>query len=368
MTTGMNARGRKGKQAVAIGAALLLGGLLIHPIASSARPDCGWGGFSDQHPPGSCWRPFSAKSPFNRLLAASPQQPRNSASAVATVAASGPGPMIIGGIADTADDYSHPIYFSSRNNPVFTVDCVEFGGQCEVDDARVRIPDLARPAFGDDAHLAVIDQRHGWEYDFWQVRDKPSGGGRLEVSWGGRTPIGTENAKGLGAAGTAAGFALSAGIVRPAELSAGEIDHALFMTVPCTNGHSVYPAGEGVGADCGGPDAPAMGQRFYLEMTKREIDALGIKNWQRTILHAMRRYGLFVGDTGGSGWGFKVESGTSATSFGRPDPWAALGRKLRVPSYVESDGTTRYTFDLAQAVDWASELRVASPCVSRGRC
>ena len=177
-----------------------------------------------------------------------------------------------------------------------------------------------------------------------------------------------ENAKGLGAAGTAAGFALSAGIVRPAELSAGEIDHALFMTVPCTNGHSVYPAGEGVGADCGGPDAPAMGQRFYLAMTKREIDALGIKNWQRTILHAMRRYGLFVGDTGGSGWGFKVESGTSATSFGRPDPWAALGRKLRVPSYVDWDGTTRYTFDLGPAVDWASELRVASPCVSRGRC
>ena len=68
-----------------------------------------------------------------------------------------------------------------------------------------------------------------------------------------------------------------------------------------------------------------MGQRFYLAMTKREIDALGIKNWQRTILHAMRRYGLFIGDTGGSGWGFKVESGASATSFGRPDPWAALG-------------------------------------------
>ena len=363
----MKAGGGTGKRALAVGAALLLGGLLIYPVAS-ARPDCGWGSFSDKRPPGACWRPFSANSPFNRPLPGSPQQPRNSAATVATVASSGPGPKIIGGIADTADDYSHPIYFSSRNNPLFTVDCVEYGGQCEVDGARVRIPKRARPAAGDDAHLAVIDQRHGWEYDFWQVRDKPRGGGRLVVSWGGRTSIGGESAKGLGAGGTAAGFALSAGIIRPTELRARQIDHALFMTVPCTNGRSVFPAGVGVGSDCGGPNAPAMGQHFYLEMSKRDIEALVVSKWEKAILQAMRRYGMFVGDTGGSGWGFKVESGTSETSFGRPDPWATLGRRLGVPAYLDWDGTTRYTFDLGPAVDWASELRVASPCVSRGRC
>ena len=106
----------------------------------------------------------------------------------------------------------------------------------------MRIPDAARPAAGGDGHLAVIDQADGWEYDFWQVQQKPKGGGTLTVSYGGKTPYGTSNADGLGSNATAANFALSAGIIRPSELEAGKIDHALFMVVECTNGTAVWPA------------------------------------------------------------------------------------------------------------------------------
>jgi hypothetical protein len=278
------------------------------------------------------------------------------------------------GVADTPDDFDHPIYFSRPGNPTFRIHCLEFGGRCPVEGDRIEIPDQARPAGGDDGSLAVIDQREGWEYDFWQVRSKPGGGGRIDASWAGRTRIGTEIATGLRAGSTAAGFALSAGIIRPAELRAGEIDHALFMVVKCTNGTHVWPAaGPGSGRSCssiGLPDAhaPALGAHFYLEMTRSEIDALPVPEWQETILRAMAHYGMFVGDTGGVGWRLKVESATSFTSFGHPDPWVKIARRLGLPAYRSKDGTTRYIFDMRGSVNWTDELRVAAPCVSRGRC
>ena len=343
------------------------------PVPAPAGAGC-HGPFDETHPPGPCWRPFSGRSPFNRPLPRKPRQAGDSAAVAAAVASWGSGPRILSGVADTADDFGHPIYFSARRNPSFRVDCVEFGGDCELDGERVRIPNQARPAAGGDAHMAVIDQRHGVEYDFYNVITKPAGGGRLVVGWGGETKIDDERSRGLGAEATAAGFALSAGIIRPAELRAGEIDHALFMTVPCSRGSSVYPSGPGAGTSCAHSDEsrpapPAMGQRLYLGMSKGEVNALPIPRWERTILQAMRRYGMFVGDTGGGGeWGIQFESPSSFTSFGRSDPWLSLGRRVGLAPDHQSDGTTRYVWDMRGAVDWATELRVAAPCVSHRGC
>ena len=73
-------------------------------------------------------------------------------------------------------------------------------------------------------------------------------------------------------------FGGAAGIIRPAELAVGKIDHALFMVVKCTNGESVPPAGSGAGTACsdiGLPNegAPPMGAHFFLDMTDAEIAA-----------------------------------------------------------------------------------------------
>jgi len=350
---------------------------VLMPLDSPAGGEhCRWGSFNAKHAPGACWRPFSDASPFNRPLPAHPRQPPDSPLVARMLAGLKPGLRLEVGNADTADDYSHPIYFSRRRDPRYEVDCTKFGGRCPVDGRRVAIPRAARPAGGRDGHLAVIDQRRGWEYDFWQARKGRvrDGRGRLTVSWGGRTRIGTPTAMGLDAEATAAGFALSAGVIRPAELRAGEIDHALFMTVYCTNGKSVSPAVDNPGRSCseiGRPEiaGPAMGQHFFLEMSEPEIRGLGLPVWQQAILVAMARYGMFVGDTGGpDSWGIKIESGSSFTSFGRTAPWVRLAQELGLPSYTADDGTTRYTLDMRDAVDWENELRIAAPCVSAGRC
>ncbi len=264
---------------------------------------------------------------------------------------------------DTASDWYHPIYFSVPTDPLFTVRCTRSWGTCEVEGLQVRIPDAARPAGGGDAHLAVVDQATAWEYDFYEVQDKPAGGGVLEVAWGGRTPI---KGSGLASDATAAHFGLLAGVIRAPELQAGRIDHALFMMVGCTSDRYVYPAG-GYAAACDDPtDAPAVGQLFWLDMTATEIDALDVPAWKRTILHALRRYGAYVGDTGGNeAFTFQFESSTTYTSFGVDDPLAAVARD-QAAGVTERDG--RYYFDLGSGVDWQGRLRVLDPCVASGSC
>lgn len=351
--------------------AVALAIVLLSGAESSFAKGCKFGEFTDKNPPKACWRPFSAESPFNRKLPPSPRQVTTSPLIGLTTVGLGAGPNFEAGNAGTTDDFEHPVYFSSKDDPVYRVHCVNFGGSCEIAGDRVRIPRRALPAGGSDGHLGVIDQANGWEYDFWQVQERSPDGGRLAISFGGRTRIGSPGADGLGSNATAAHFATSAGAIRPEELRTGLIDHALFMTVPCTNGRSVWPAGEGAGTRCSklsstGAAAPAMGQHFFLQMSNREIENLAVPRWQKTIFLAMANYGLFVGDTGGGGWGLKLWTGSPGP--GAPDPWVQLANRLNVPTYSAGDGTTRYGFDMREAFDWSLRLRVAAPCVSRRTC
>jgi hypothetical protein len=259
-------------------------------------------------------------------------------------------PRFTAGLADTSNDYDHPVYYSQPSDPLYTLHCTEAWGRCAIEGMAIHVPAAARAAGGDDGHMAVIDQSSGWEYDFWQVLQKPAGGGTLSISWGGRTRI---DGSGLGSAGTAGNFGLAAGIIRPQELAAGHIDHALFMVVKCTNGTSVAPAGRDVGRTCSSmglsnANAPAMGQHFYLDMSDAEIGALAKPVWQKTVLLAMAHYGLYVGDTGGGC--LKIESGSSYTSFGLADPWVQVARDAGVSN----------SFDLSDAVDWSAHLKVAA--------
>ena len=69
------------------------------------------------------------------------------------------------------------------------------------------------------------------------------------------------------------------------------------------------------------------------------------------------RYGGYVGDTGGAGFGVMTMSGVSYTALGAEDPWVALARRAQLPP--GADGT--YRFDLAAGIDWAGRLQVLLP-------
>ena len=213
--------------------------------------------------------------------------------------------------------------------------------------------------------MTVVDQRSGWEYDFWRVLSKPAGGGRLDVAWGGKTRI---DGDGLGAEANAANFGELAGNLRVEELQAGLIDHALFLSVDCDSGDSVYPATH-VGRSCSdiglsNAHAPAMGQRFQLDMSDAEIEALAVPAWKKTILRAMAHYGMYVGDTGGS-WGIKEEGGLTYTAFGYEDKWVAFAKQVGAPYYAPDND---WVFNLRDGVDWAHRLRAIDPCEANATC
>jgi hypothetical protein len=335
------------------------------PGSGVSDVSCGLGSFAAGHWPDGCWRPYGATSPFNQPLPAAPRIAADSPQVVARLLSFGPIDHLVAGEADTPGDYWHPTYYSQATDPVFTLHCYESSwGRCDIEGMQIRVPDAARPAAGGDAHLTVVDQAGGWEYDLYKVRSKPAGGGTLEFRWGGRTRI---DGDGLGSAATAANFGNLAGIIRAPELAAGHIDHALFMVARCDAGRFVYPAGKS-GRSCAAlglptDDAPPMGARLQLAMTPAQIDALPLPTWKKTTLHAMAEYGLIMGDTGGGAWGIQAESGSTYTSFGTPDPLVGFAMaNLWNPYYG------MYVGDLRAGVDWARYLRVVDPCVSLRTC
>lgn len=324
-----------------------------------------FGTFASGNLPRGCFRPYAASSPFNRPIPANARVDDRSAQMVGRVLGFGTLQHLEAGLADTPDDFGHPTYYSKLLDPLFTVRCTENWGVCPIEGQRIRIPDAARPAAGSDGHLTVVDQLSGWEYDLWNVTSKPRGGGTLAASWGGRTPV--LSGDGRGSAATAANFGNLAGIIRAPELETGQIRHALFMVIKCDSGRYVYPASK-AGRPCSAigltnTDAPPMGARFQLEMTGREISALRVPAWKKTILRAMSTYGMYFGDTGSGSWAVQAESGSTYTSFGYEDRLVSFAKAVRAPLY-----NGRYVFNLRDGVDYARRLRVIDPCVSQRTC
>jgi hypothetical protein len=343
--------------------------VLVTPPGDLGRTRCGvagvdegLGNFGVGNWPGPCWRPYADDSPFNQRLPRSPELDPRSDAIVKRVTGWGEPADLRAGVAGTRSDWQHPIYYSDANDPWFEVHCTEDWGTCEVEGMRVRIPDRADAAAGSDGHLTVVDQDSGWEYDFWQVNRKPRGGGRLAISWGGRTRI---DGDGLGSDANAAHYGSLAGIIRAEEMRRGRIDHALFMLVRCDSGRKVYPA-QGLGLECDDArGAPSQGTRFQLDMSPAEIDDLRLPAWRKTILRAMAEYGLYVGDTtGGTPWNIWFESGSSYESFGRRDPMVGFAKRAGIRR--SSDGS--YYFDWASGINWRRHLRVVDPCVAERSC
>ncbi|HEV3227827.1 MAG TPA: hypothetical protein VGY97_00015 [Solirubrobacteraceae bacterium] len=337
---------------MAIASAMLTDPLCLPPYGTFA------GG---SQPPG-CWRPYLPSSPFNRQIPAGAPVAPNSSAIVSRMLGFGPLQNLLAGTAGRGElDGGRPTYFSQALDPTFTLHCTEAWGRCSIEGAVVHIPDRALPAGGSDAHLSVVDQTTGWEYDLWGVESKPPGGGLLTFRWGGRTRV---DGDGLGSDAVAAQYGTAAGVLRAEELASGHINHALFLGVHCDSGTWVYPATKG-GDPCPDPtNAPAEGTRFQLAMSDNQIISLPVPQWKKVILLAMAHYGMIVGDTGGS-WGIGQESGVVYTSFGQTDKWVTLAQQWNVPYYPPDQD---YVFNLRDGVDWASYLRVVQPCVSQGTC
>lgn len=384
----------------------------VQQVASGCTP--AYGSFGPGVWPPACWRPYAATSPFNTALPPNPHIAANSSAIVARV---------LGDVsqqdrpnhltAHVGGTSGEPTYYTQATDPEYTLQCtMTIWGNCPLNGTKIRIPRGAqveggRPAaitnnelkYMDepDAHLTVVDQATGWEYDLWQVHRspiRPEDGSVLQFSWGGRTRI-DGNGLAFDAQGdaTAARFGSLAGRVRAEELAARQINHALFVVINCDSGTHVYPARKS-GQSCDDiglstTNAPPMGTRLQLNMTVAEIDALPIRTWKKTLLHAMAKYGMFFGDTGSQGlFSIETEAGNQYTSLGAyPDAWWEFAKRVEVETGKQEwetydppgDAPLEYVGKLYNRpddpnpnFDWManvwSRLRVIDPCVSQGTC
>jgi hypothetical protein len=95
----------------------------------------------------------------------------------------------------------------------------------------------------------------------------------------------------------AAGLPIFPGLCRYEEVAAGEIRHALRMTVSQTRRDFVWPARHFASSSTDA-DLPPMGQRFRL---KADYDITGFPPQVQVILTALKRYGMILADNG-SDW------------------------------------------------------------------
>lgn len=364
----------------------VVGALIALATSTPPPPPLSGGPFGVGNWPGASWRPFASDSPFNKSLPDDPQLDQNSADIVDRMFDIARYDLPAEFTADVKGSGGEPTYYSNASDPVFTVHCTLY--ECpSMEGKKVHIPAGAKPEEGSDRHLTVIDQTTdpAYEYDFWVVKSSavPATGGTLSARAGGRTPIsGPGIMERDGGSATAASFASMAGRVRAEELAAGQINHALFVAVDCTNGQVVYPAANGHGGQAcsaiGQPDtgAPAMGQHLRLNYSDAEINALNAPPWRKVIYRAMARYGMFIGDTGTANLvQIETESDYMYSSFGRPGRWLSFAR-ANGWFYFDGDGDGDYAGSYIgdfgnktnpDGLDWR-RLQVVAPCVSQGTC
>ena len=145
-----------------------------------------------------------------------------------------------------------------------------------------------------DRHLIVVDRSSCKDYELFAAY--PHGGGtRWTAGSGAIFNLRSDHLRPAGfTSADAAGLPILPGLARYDEVAAGEIDHALRFTAPCTAARYVYPARHEA-STCHGSDLPPMGLRVRL---KASVNISGLPDQARVVAQALKRYGMILADNG----------------------------------------------------------------------
>jgi hypothetical protein len=145
---------------------------------------------------------------------------------------------------------------------------------------------------GGDRHAIVVDPINRMLYEFDGMRRTASGWQAAQASV---FDLKTNKLRPTGwTSADAAGLPIFPAVVRYDELRRGQIDHALRVTVRKTRKDFVAPATH-YASRLTDENFPRMGERLRL---RQDFDVSGFSSEARTILVALKRYGMFVADNG----------------------------------------------------------------------
>jgi hypothetical protein len=145
-----------------------------------------------------------------------------------------------------------------------------------------------------DRHVIVVDQSTCLDYELFAAYPH-DGGRRWSAGSGAIFNLRSDHLRPAGwTSADAAGLPILPGLARYDEVAAGQIDHALRFTAPCTAPRYVYPARHEA-TTCSGAWLPPMGLRVRL---KAGVNISGLPSQARVVAEALKRYGMILADNG----------------------------------------------------------------------
>lgn len=275
--------------------------------------------------------PFAVDSPWRQTIPKSPVLDPGSAAMIGQAQSTR-------GLTANLVEFGIPIFTVNRDTPEHEVTCVgEDWGICPFAGWPVPIPSGAQPNSGSDGAMVTVDNASATVFEFWRASRT---GDRWSAHWG---AINSLRGSGWGGSATGSGASRLGGVIRLAEIDAGEIPHALALQT--NNACSTFrpPAlksdGTSQRADC-----IPEGARLQLDPSL-DLSRLGLSKGALAVATAMQRYGGYIVDVGGAPLSVSFELDTSA-------PTAALGKVYETAGF-------RWDYDPMDRVPW-EKLRVLS--------
>jgi hypothetical protein len=249
--------------------------------------------------------------------------------------------------------FSTPVYTVGANQRTVTVRLDDTnnptGPELRQSWLKVPVPARARPAVGSDGHMVVWQPSSNTMWEFWKMHRK---GGVWHAQWGGTiddvsiSPGYYTSPTRWGA--TATSLPLLGGLIRPSELAAGQIDHALAIAIPDARArYFAWPAQRTDGW-VSSVSAIPEGQRFRLD-PRLNLRKLALPPLVRMMAVAAQKYGIIVRDQSGS-VSFYAED---TDAEGLPNPYYGAG------GWFDS----QYVNNLLKAFPW-SHLEALSDSLS----
>jgi hypothetical protein len=235
---------------------------------------------------------FPASNPLNQEIAHAPVDP-NSAAYIASIGLTSHLHPDFG----TNPSYGIPYTVVGRHQPKVPVKFTEYGE--ESNPGPYPIPANA-PVEGageaGDRHVLVLQEGSCKLYELYNAQRDASTGG-WEAGSGAVFDLRSNALRPNGwTSADAAGLPIFPLLVRYPEVHAGQIDHALRVTVQRTQAGFIHPATH-FASSSSDPALPPMGLRLRL---KASYSLAGFNGESLVILRALKRYGLIVADNGSS--------------------------------------------------------------------
>lgn len=159
---------------------------------------------------------------------------------------------------------------------------------------------------GDDCHILVLERTEKRLYEVFGAHRRSDGWHAEGIALWKLDAIYPRTARGQGCTSAdAAGLAITPGLIGLRETRMGEIHHAMRLAIPndkirsgaANHPNVAFPATHGTRA-ASAPNGMPYGARLRLKPTLLETDARIKSPGARTLLRALKKYGMILADAG----------------------------------------------------------------------